>query len=207
LPLFINKLAKLFLFADDTIILVTRKNHAELMHKIMDTCSLIVNWFEANKFTLNINKTNTMKFAPKQSFNSLAVPSGSLFMNEFPVIKFLNLQIDKNLNWKSHVEYIPPKLSSAIFLIRSLSYFMSIKILWMVYFSYFHSIPKYGIIIWGNSTNNFIVFKLQKKTVIRSGPRYSCRDLFKELNILPLSCEYILSVMMFVTDNQTKFKS
>jgi hypothetical protein len=84
-------------------------------------------------------------------------------MNEVPVIKFLGIQIDKNLNWKSHVEYILPKLSSAIFVIGSLSYFMSTKTLRMVYFSYFHSILKYRIIFWGNSTNNSAVFKLQKK--------------------------------------------
>jgi hypothetical protein len=50
-------------------------------------------------------------------------------MNEVPVITFLDIQIDKNLDWKSHVEYILPKLSSASFVIRSLSYFMSTKAL------------------------------------------------------------------------------
>jgi hypothetical protein len=53
-------------------------------------------------------------------------------------------------------------------------------------------------------------FKLQKKVVrIMSGvePRDSCRALYKKLNILPLSCEYILSLMMSVIDNQTKFCS
>ena len=112
---------------------------------------------------LNITKTNIIRFALKQSYNSLAVASGNLFINEVSVITFLGLQIDKNLDWKSHVEYILPKLSSAIFVIRSLSYFMSKKILRMVYFSYFHSIIKYGIIFGGNSTNNVRVFKLQKK--------------------------------------------
>jgi hypothetical protein len=47
--------------------------------------------------------------------------------NEILVKKFLGVQIDKNLDWKSHVEYILPKLSSAIFVTRSLSYFISKK--------------------------------------------------------------------------------
>jgi hypothetical protein len=68
-------------------------------------------------------------------------------MTEVPVITFWGIKID-NLNWKSHVEYILPKLSSAIFVIRILSYFMNTKTLQIVYFSYFHSILKYGI-IWG----------------------------------------------------------
>jgi hypothetical protein len=59
----------------------------------------------------------------------------------------------------------------------------------------------------GNSTNSDRVFKLQKKVIrIMSGmgPRDSCRDLFRKLQVLPLSCEYILSLMLFVIDNQTK---
>jgi hypothetical protein len=52
-----------------------------------------------------------------------------------------------------------------------------------------------------NSTNISRVFKLQKK-VIRIisgvGPRDSCISLFKKLDILPLSCEYIFSLMLFV---------
>jgi hypothetical protein len=71
-------------------------------------------------------------------------------------------------------------------------------------------VSKYGIIFWGNSTNISRVFKLQKK-VIRIisgvGPGDSCRRLFGKLDILPLSCEYILSLMLFVIDNQINFLS
>jgi hypothetical protein len=42
LPLDINKFAKGFLFADDTSVLVTGKNHSDLMHKVMSTLSLVV---------------------------------------------------------------------------------------------------------------------------------------------------------------------
>jgi hypothetical protein len=33
----------------------------------------------------------------------------------------------------------------------------------------------------------------------------SCRDHFKEMNILPLKSQYIYSLMMFVTKNHDKF--
>jgi hypothetical protein len=77
-----------------------------------------------------------------------------------------------------------------------------------MYFSYFHSTIKYGIIYGGNYTNNSRVFKLQEK-VIRiisgAGPRDSLRNLFKKLDILPLPCKYILSLVLFVIDNQNNF--
>jgi hypothetical protein len=69
LSLCINTFANLFLFADDISILVTGKNHCALKHKVMGTLSLTVNWFAANKLVLNINKTNIISFAPKQSAN------------------------------------------------------------------------------------------------------------------------------------------
>jgi hypothetical protein len=39
-------------------------------------------------------------------------------------IKFLDLQIDINLNWKTHIVHIIPKLSSACFAMRTVSSLM-----------------------------------------------------------------------------------
>jgi hypothetical protein len=58
----------------------------------MGTLSLVINWFTANKFILNINKTNIVSFVPKQTANPLlAVSFGNLITNEDPVIKFLGI--------------------------------------------------------------------------------------------------------------------
>ena len=37
------------------------------------------------------------------------------------------------------------------------------------------------------------------------GLRSSCRNLFKKLNILPVACQYILSLMLFTVDNQESY--
>jgi hypothetical protein len=74
-----------------------------------------------------------------------------------------------------------------------------------MYFAYFHSIMKYGIIFWGNSSSSKNIFTLQKKVIrIIAGvkPRHSCGNLFKRLEILPLPCEYIFSLMNFIVNNQ-----
>jgi hypothetical protein len=36
---------------------------------------------------------------------------------------------------------------------------------------------------------------------------YSCRDLFKKLNILPLASELVLSLLSFVLGNMEKFQT
>jgi len=38
-----------------------------------------------------------------------------------------------------------------------------------------------------------------------TGPRSSCRNLFKKLNILPVPSQYILSLMLFIIENQQDF--
>jgi hypothetical protein len=103
----INKLAKVFLF-DDTSILVTGKNYAGLKYKVMGTVSLIIKWFTAKKLVLNINKTNIIKFAPKQSSNSsLALAFRNLFMIEVPVYKLIR-------NWIGRVIWSTFSLNSVL---------------------------------------------------------------------------------------------
>lgn len=68
----------------------------------------------------------------------------------------------------------------------------------------------YGVIFWGNTTDGNNVFKLQKKAVrliTNSDSRTSCRGLFKDLSILPLKSQYILSLALFVVKNMEIFKS
>jgi hypothetical protein len=64
------------------------------------------------------------------------------------------LEIDKYLSWKTHFEQIIPRLSSACYTIRSMFHFSNMDTLKMIYFAYFHSILKYGIMFWGNHTDS-----------------------------------------------------
>ena len=80
----------------------------------------------------------------------------------------------------------------------------------MVNFVYFHSIIKCGIIFWGNSTSLCHVFTLKKRIIrIMCGgtATSSCRNLFQKLDILPLSCPYIFSLIVFIVDNQKNYQT
>jgi hypothetical protein len=66
----------------------------------------------------------------------------------------------------------------------------------------------YGIIFWVNLTDSTKVFKMQKSgIVIITGckTRDSCRDLFKNLKILPFHSQYILSLLLFVVNNKSMY--
>jgi len=63
----------------------------------------------------------------------------------------------------------------------------------------------YGLIFWGNSTKSKCAFKLQKRAIgIIIGARNndSCREFFKILKILPLSAQFIYSLLMSVVNNR-----
>lgn len=62
----------------------------------------------------------------------------------------------------------------------------------------------YGIIFWGPAHNCERLFKLQKKAIryIAGASKYeSCRNIFKDLQLLTLPCIYILQVLIFVKNN------
>jgi len=84
---------------------------------------------------------------------------------------------------------------------------MSLDVLRSTYFSYAHSILSYGIIFWGNSSYSDDIFKIQKRIIMNSSRNASCRQLFKDLNILPIQPQYIYSILLFVIKHKDQFLS
>jgi len=79
----------------------------------------------------------------------------------------------------------------------------------MIYYSYFHSIMTYTIILGGNSHYSNTIFRVQKRIIriivgLRS--RDSCREHFKKLKILALQSQYVLSLLLFIVGNRSYFK-
>jgi hypothetical protein len=102
------------------------------------------------------------------------------------------------------------KLSRVCYAIWSLRPLVSHKSLKMIYFAYFLEVMSYGIIFWGNSPRSITIFKLQKKghrLITHSRSRDSCRELFKNLDILPFYSQYIFSLLNFVIDNNILLKT
>jgi hypothetical protein len=61
----------------------------------------------------------------------------------------------------------------------------------------------------GKSSHNANIFKTQKNIIrIITGRRNrnECRDLLKNLKILPIQSQYILSLLLFVVNNKNKLK-
>jgi hypothetical protein len=99
-------------------------------------------------------------------------------------------------------------VNKACYAIRSIKPSMSLDVLRNVYFSYAHLIIFYGIIFWGNLSHSDEVFKTQKRIIriiMNSSRNASCRQLFKELNILPIQSQYTFSLLSLVLKTKTNF--
>ena len=122
--------------------------------------------------------------------------------------KFLVVHINDILNRKTHIESILPKLSMACYAMRIIKPYMSLESLKIVYHCTFNSVINYGLPFWGISPHCKHIFMLQKRIVrIMLGCRRltSCGNLFRKLKILPFSCQYILSITMFIVKNKHQF--
>jgi hypothetical protein len=61
----------------------------------------------------------------------------------------------------------------------------------------------YVTIFWGNSSHSCLIFKKQTRIIriiMGCGYRESCRELFKELKILPLTSQYIFSLLLYIVN-------
>jgi hypothetical protein len=67
-------------------------------------------------------------------------------LHESVHMKFLGLQIDNRLNWTNHIDKLIPTLSGACYAVRSMLHVSNTDTLKSVYFAYFHSVMKYGIV-------------------------------------------------------------
>jgi len=123
--------------------------------------------------------------------------------------KFLGLQIDNNINWKNRIEEMIPNLIGTCYAVRSMVHISNINTLKTIYYADFHSVIKYGIIFWGNSSNSGKIITLQEKIIrlMANAPtRTSSSKSISTTRDLPDPCQYILSLMNFITNSEEIFQ-
>jgi hypothetical protein len=64
---------------------------------------------------------NFMKFCTNKSRFNLYIRYDDKSIEEVEITAFIGLQIDSNLNWKKHIQYMMPKPSSGCFAMRTVT--------------------------------------------------------------------------------------
>jgi len=211
LPNAISDLSTPILFADDTSLIISNPDSLQFEKDVNTVIQTIHKWFHNNLLFLNFEKTQFLQFLTKNTkVAKLHLTYNNIKISNTEHSKFLGLTINNRLSWKSHIDLMIPKLNTATYVIRSLKQILNLETLKKAYFSFAHSILSYGIIFWGISNYSNNIFKIQKRIIriiMNVDSKTSCRNLFKQLGILPLQSQYIFSLMMFMAKNRELFVS
>ena len=81
-------------------------------------------------------------------------------------VRYLDIKIDQNLNWKDHTNDIAVKLNRANGLLFKIRNFVNITILKAIYFAIFDSYINYANMVWAQNSNAMTrILTLQKKSM------------------------------------------
>ena len=114
--LYINDLSSVseacfsILFADDTNMFIIGRNVNEMCNQLNADPSRVQEWLHCNKLSLNVLKTHYMIFTPRNEVvYDISIIIDSTKISQVYVTKFWGVQIDSQLNWKMHINYICTK--------------------------------------------------------------------------------------------------
>ena len=103
------------MFADDTIAFLEHSSLAELEILANSELQKLVEWFKANKLSLNVSKTCYMSFTSskkKGSSSGLRLFIGQDAIDQVENTKlFLEVYLDEKLTWSSHMKITANKIA------------------------------------------------------------------------------------------------
>lgn len=202
--------SQVILFADDTTLISKAESNELLSEKLKENTITINQWLHMNNLTMNVAKTHLLQFncrhKPKENKCMIDIPPVKI--EPVNSTKFLGIILDETLSWNGHIKTLSKTLCKACFALKTLLATVNQQIIITAYHALFSSYLRYGIIFWGNASDSIIIFRLQKRAIriISNIPfNASCRPHFKRLEILPLPCLYIYSILIFLNLNQSMF--
>lgn len=214
---YINELDKIYngtlftMYADDTSIIISDKNDDRLNHNSVTLLTKISEWFATNHLYLNIEKTNWIRFHNRQK--TVFPLNLKINTNILPIaneVKFLGIYLDEGLNFKSHCEHLISSINIETYKFRNLRTVLTERQMVCLYYALIESRLRYGLYFWGWSALAQNVFVSQKR-IIRCiagvSNLSSCKNLFRNYEILTLPSLFIYEMCIYVFVNKDNFKS
>ena len=200
-----------YLFADDTNICYECNDLPNLINVVNKELRSVKRWLDANKLSLNIDKTNYITFHS----SSVKVPCdsdikiGKKHIKRVKFVKFLGLLLDEHLSWIYHLSELSKKLARTCGMFLKIRFLLPLDVLICLYNALFLSFLQYGLVVWGQTYASYTdpIFNLQKKAVraISFQPRISpSLPIFDDLKLLKLSEIFELRLLTFVFDSVNK---
>ena len=191
-------------FADDSNVFFSHRDPNTLLNVMNRELNRVQSWIHANKLSLNIDKTHYMLFS-----NSLRVLPNHVMINNTNLCqvnstKFLGLHIDRELTWKTHINYLSKIMSRNSGILNKLKQYFPTHVLQSIYSSLISPYLNYGILSWGNSTKSLLdtLFRIQKRAIRNinhAGYLSHTNNLFHQNRILKITdlFNYNVGIFMF----------
>ena len=128
-------------FADDTNLLYTNKSLKTLSKKINYDLRGINDWLNANRISLNSDKTEYILFSHpnKAKTEEFVIKINGKRLHHSSYVKYLGVLIDEHLSFKHHINALCLKLRRANGMLAKIRHFVDGKTLKSLYFSLFNS--------------------------------------------------------------------
>ena len=133
-----NPFFKFTLFADDSTLTCALDSHdGELVARTVETNLIpIKQWLNSNKLTLNNSKTYFINFNYRKKLNIREINFDGHKITEDDSVKFLGINIDKNLKFNKHIDHVCNKTSKTIGILFKLNKFIPLPLV-VPYFTYY----------------------------------------------------------------------
>ena len=198
------------MFADDTTLFHSSRILTQLINIINTELTNVVNWLNANRLSLNVDKTNFMVFRPKvknQECPNIQINGSEI--KEVSSAKFLGVIIDNKMSWAEHINHISRKVLKSIDVIIKARKSFDNDTLLNLYSALILPHISYCIQVWGTAASVHIkrLHVLQMKIVrIICGvhPRTHTQPLVRLLHLLSINQirdYYFVAIFMYKMKN------
>ena len=193
------------LFADDTNIFCTGTDFKDMTRQINEEMVKSYAWVNANKLSLNIDKTNFMLFMPKSiSHCTDHIVINQTRIQEVKETKFLGVIIDNKLKWSAHITYISKKIHKGMGIILNYRKVFNMEALLSLYHTFLYTYLSHCIHVWGKAynihLNDHIVLQNKTMRIISGVTRRTNIDKFyieNNMLIVKHTCSYNIELFMF----------
>ena len=151
-----SKILNPVMFGDDTNLFFSHNEINILLEKMNKKLTNVSNWFNANKLSLNVKKTNFSFFQKSSKKDNILLRLPNLNINGFTIeressTKFLGVWIDENLTWRYHIHIVENKIAKNIGLLYQGKHYLDDNFLKQIYFAYIHAYLDYANIAWASA--------------------------------------------------------
>ena len=153
-------------YFDDTVISYSHINQHKINRVLNVNLKILAEWCEMNKLTINVDKTKSMYFGSKNNTKKLDydmnISLNGKDLQHVDHYKYLGVILDRNLNFRLHIESILKILKYKIYVLAKLRPYLTVYASLSIYKTTILPYIDYGDIFY-HAANKNLLQKLQDR--------------------------------------------